>query len=74
MLGAAGPPAVVKDRLSYPAGWDRYLLALTHVGDLALSQRFLNGRFHLSAGTPKKPLAIAEALALGVRSPVDDIH
>jgi len=59
MLGAAGAPAVVKDRLGDPAGRDRHLLTLTDIGDLALAQGLLHCRFDFRAGAPEKPLAIA---------------
>ena len=59
MLGAAVPPAVVKDRFGDPAGRDRHLFTLTNIGDLALAQRLLDGRLHFSTGAPEKALPVA---------------
>src|SRR5438876_4335160 len=74
VLGATGAPAVVKDRLGNPARRDRDFLALPDIGDLALAQRLLHRRFDLGPGTPEEALAIAQALAFGVGSAVDDVH
>src|SRR5439155_8424508 len=51
-----------------------HLLALPHIGDFALAQRFLHRRFDLRPSPSEETLAIAEALALGIGSAVDDVH
>ena len=74
VVGLTGAPVVVKDRLGDAARRDRDLLAVFDIGDLALAQRLLNRRFDLDAGTPQKPLTVAEALALRVGPTIDNVH
>ncbi len=74
MLGAAGASAVVEHRLGNAAGRDGDLFAMLDVGNLALSECILHGRFDLGAGAREKALPVAETLALGIGAAVDDVH
>src|SRR5882672_9365242 len=67
-------PVRREGRLADPLARDRHLLAIADLGDLALAQRLLHRRLQLSASRRDEALAIAEALALRVRTTVDDIH
>src|SRR5262249_12031545 len=69
-----GAAVVVEDRLGDAARRDRALLAMLDVGDLALAHRLLHRRFDLDAGAREKPLAVAEALAFGIRAAIDNVH
>src|SRR6266851_3098690 len=74
VIGAAGAAVMMKDRLGDPARRDRNLLAVIDIGDLALAQRLLDGRFDLDAGAREEPLSVAEALAFRVGPAIDDVH
>src|SRR5207237_6138481 len=74
VIGLSGAPVVMKDRLRDAAGRDRDLLAVLDIGDLALAQCLLHGRFDLDPGAAQEPLTVAEALAFRVRAAIDNVH
>src|SRR5712692_3427703 len=74
VLAASGAAQVAEGRLADSLGRDRHLLAAADIRNLALAQRRLDRRLQLTPGACDEALAIAEALALRVGPPVDDVH